>query len=190
MGDELVDLDERARVQQQVEPLAGGQLALGVLGADARFAAALAGLLAQRAQMLDLLVLACMPGSVSLAIVGHLAQDLLGHGIRILLAGSDQREARFPVCAARQLLEPPLDAIFDDRANLAAGTVGAAQVPGVTVFEIRAVLGDALDEIPNARAFGCHGLLDWRRPPLARGRVGASSADRRPGGRRQRRRPC
>ena len=38
--DEHVELLERALVEQQVDPLAGGQLALGVLGRDPPLAAA------------------------------------------------------------------------------------------------------------------------------------------------------
>ena len=41
VGDERVELDERARVEQQVEALARGQLAPLVLGREARLAAAL-----------------------------------------------------------------------------------------------------------------------------------------------------
>ena len=41
MGDELVDLDERPRIEQQLQPLARRQLAGGVLLGDAFVAAAL-----------------------------------------------------------------------------------------------------------------------------------------------------
>ena len=43
VDDEPVELDERAFVEQEVEPLARGQLALGVLRLEARVAAALLG---------------------------------------------------------------------------------------------------------------------------------------------------
>ena len=43
VGDEAVELDEAARIEQQVEPLAGGELALLVLLGDAVGAAALLG---------------------------------------------------------------------------------------------------------------------------------------------------
>ena len=43
MGDEAVELDEAALVEQQVEPLAGGELALLVLLRHAAGAAALLG---------------------------------------------------------------------------------------------------------------------------------------------------
>ena len=41
MDDEAVELDEGAFVEQKVEPLARGELALGVLRLEPRFAAAL-----------------------------------------------------------------------------------------------------------------------------------------------------
>ena len=44
VGDEAVELDEAARIEQQVEPLAGGELALLVLLGEALGAAALLGL--------------------------------------------------------------------------------------------------------------------------------------------------
>src|SRR5262249_5863469 len=40
MGDELVELDEAARIEQQLDALARGQLASGVLLGDALFPAA------------------------------------------------------------------------------------------------------------------------------------------------------
>ena len=43
MGDEAVELDEAALVEQEVEPLARGELALLVLLGDARGAPALLG---------------------------------------------------------------------------------------------------------------------------------------------------
>ena len=45
VGDQRIDLDERAGVEQQLHPLAGGQLAGGVLLVDALLAAAQAGAL-------------------------------------------------------------------------------------------------------------------------------------------------
>ena len=41
MGDEAIELDEAARIEQQVQPLAGGELALLVLRGDAGGAPAL-----------------------------------------------------------------------------------------------------------------------------------------------------
>src|SRR4029453_12583973 len=38
MGDERIQLDERSRIEQQVEPLASGQLARAVLALDPRVA--------------------------------------------------------------------------------------------------------------------------------------------------------
>jgi len=51
--DEHVELLERALVQQQVDPLAGGQLALGVLGGDPRLAAAGLGLIATTVEFVE-----------------------------------------------------------------------------------------------------------------------------------------
>src|SRR6202165_43483 len=105
-----------------------------------------------------------MPGSVSLAMVGYLAQDLFGDRVRILLAGGYRGEPRFPACAARELLEPLLDPVLDDCPPLPTGTVRPAQVPRLGVFEIRAVFDDAVHERLYTGAFGRDGLLDRRRP--------------------------
>ena len=43
MGDEHVEFLERAFIKQKVDPFAGAELALGMLGCDAAFAAAGAG---------------------------------------------------------------------------------------------------------------------------------------------------
>jgi hypothetical protein len=53
MGDEAIDLDEAARVEQQVEPLARGELAGRVLLLDTNFAAALEGLGVERLELRD-----------------------------------------------------------------------------------------------------------------------------------------
>jgi hypothetical protein len=53
MLDEHVELFERALVQQQIDALASGQLALGVLGFDAFCAAAGLGLLATAVEFLE-----------------------------------------------------------------------------------------------------------------------------------------
>src|SRR5437879_3968641 len=70
MRHELVDLDERARVEQQIETFARGQFASGVLTTDAGFAAAKPRLLAQLAQVLDLLV-GCLGVDATLGFTGH-----------------------------------------------------------------------------------------------------------------------
>ena len=54
VGDELVDLDKRARVDQQIDPFARSQLAFGVLRLDALLTAAQTRLLAQLVQVVDL----------------------------------------------------------------------------------------------------------------------------------------
>ena len=54
---ELIDLDERSRVQQQVHALARGQLAAPVLLVDAFLTASEHRLLAQRPEVLDLLAI-------------------------------------------------------------------------------------------------------------------------------------
>ena len=53
MGDERVELDERARVEQQVEPFAGRELAPGVLALDPDRSPAEEGLLAHLPESLD-----------------------------------------------------------------------------------------------------------------------------------------
>ena len=53
LGDERVELDERARVEQQLEALAGGELPPGVLALGADGAAAESGGLAHLQQALD-----------------------------------------------------------------------------------------------------------------------------------------
>ena len=54
-GDESVDLDERTLIKEDVETLAGGELALRVLGGEAIGAASLFGGLAGDGQPLELL---------------------------------------------------------------------------------------------------------------------------------------
>jgi len=54
VGHERVELDERPCVEQQVESLARGQLAAGVLLVDARLAAAQSRFGTHRTQSLDL----------------------------------------------------------------------------------------------------------------------------------------
>src|SRR5262249_23076554 len=53
MGDELVDLDERAGIEQQLQPFACGQLAGFVLPCDALFAARQLGALVELLQLGD-----------------------------------------------------------------------------------------------------------------------------------------
>src|SRR5258708_22503830 len=118
----------------------------------------------RKCSILSCVVLAWMPRSVSLAIAGDLAQDLLGNRIGILLARGDLDKTLVPVGAGRELLQPTLDAIFDDGAYLAAGTVGAPLPPGAALFEMGTVFGDAIDQFNDAAAVFGHSLLDGRRP--------------------------
>src|SRR5688500_60397 len=53
VGDEHVELEERARVEQELESFARPELSLGVLGGEPGSAPALAGLRFARAQLLD-----------------------------------------------------------------------------------------------------------------------------------------
>ncbi len=53
MGDEHIQFAERARVQKQLQALAGGQLALGMLSINAPLSTTQLGLLPQLAQVFD-----------------------------------------------------------------------------------------------------------------------------------------
>ena len=61
MFDEHVELLEAALVQQEVDPLPGGQLALGVLRGDAALAAAQLGLSATAGQFIEDMLHAGLP---------------------------------------------------------------------------------------------------------------------------------
>src|SRR6266851_5526207 len=118
----------------------------------------------RKCSILSRVVLAWMPRSVSLAIAGDLAQDLLRNRIGILLAGGDFGKTLVPVRAGRKLLQPTFDAVFDDRADLPTSTVGAPLVPRAAAFEMSAVLDDPVDQLSDPGAICGDGLLDGRRP--------------------------
>src|SRR5206468_3480499 len=100
----------------------------------------------RRCSILSLVVLAWMPGSVSLAIASDLAQDLLSHRIGILVACGDRRESLVPPLAYGQPLEAALDTVLDDRPHLAAGAVGSPLTPAAAALEVRAMFLDAVEE--------------------------------------------